>query len=1142
MKTVSAITRDARRSVPDKHIRGAKHARLLISVISTMLAVENSCGAPVTGDFDGDGAADVVIHDAESGTFAVGYDIMSPQPDWREIDVRGQNHFNGRFLRAADLNGEQGSDLYVASREANRVFVFAGLADRARGFAADAFIVGAGPAGAGLAPGALAGELPLAVPLSAESAPRLRIFQPAKPDGAGASWPLPAAMGGLDWLDFSSGAATTGGKGSPPLLLSALQRRPGDSALSVFWKPAAGAVSPPATATFREAFQRLEAPVFADGFAAAPSIIAWGEDHDELAVVSVVPPPAAGSPSIDVETQKLKRLIDVRKVPAADRDLVAVLFADGTAAVYRKEGGVLVEQDVLTLPGGVAIGGLAALPGGRLLTLTPGPGGTAFVLEDNGAGYEILTQCAVPAPPVLVSTRQVVLLSAPPFGSEPALELESFAVGHWASKISLDGNDIEGLQEFFGGSSAGLISPSALSFTATVTPGPTATSLGNQMTGDSCLFHGGPPAADGAAAVSVSPPEGTYAGTVALTFSAAPGVTVRYRLDGQAWSTAKGPVFLTQSAVLEFFGRAPNGDLSAIRRGEYIITQDLQADANGDGVPDAIAIRAGLDPFGPPDSDGDSFPDRDELLAGFDPLNAASHPAELLRPDTREIVVACAVPNGSGGEDAPAAGTELRMTTLDGGLIAVAAVEMIDGQPLCTFRVQTATRFVVIESPEIFALAGDPSGATRGRRVSAVGSLPPLAPLEGPVDLTAPDPVAVWRTGMNESIAAGGNHTEFVLDTASTVVALAFEAWLALEVGELLGGWAGEGEEGEQEPHIIGAPGPGARHRISESDLAMLGAASMEDLEAFDTGVVFDTLAEAVNAPAGAPLRSLMTAIHTFAAGAPADDLSLLQPATMVRDILHGGAPTAGYATAVSAADVNNARAAWSDILALPAPREVIQVAGTLDTSGFSCLMLLLDDRTLLELREADGSAWWRAANFPVIAGAGASLTGLAMPLAPECGDLAVQVLDLQVTSVPPPPDNDADGDGLDDSFEEIFLGGMGAGFWEDADGDGFVNGEEQLGATDPASRAMFPANPPATPAEMTSEFSTDGNGAFTLQWDGSPVATYRVWVSADLTTWTESPVLPVQGPPGHFVWLDPSSSPDIRFHRVAITLPGTGE
>ncbi|MCA8972838.1 MAG: hypothetical protein KDC95_23845, partial [Planctomycetes bacterium] len=126
----------------------------------------------------------------------------------------------------------------------------------------------------------------------------------------------------------------------------------------------------------------------------------------------------------------------------------------------------------------------------------------------------------------------------------------------------------------------------------------------------------------------------------------------------------------------------------------------------------------------------------------------------------------------------------------------------------------------------------------------------------------------------------------------------------------------------------------------------------------------------------------------------------------------------------------------------------------------------------------------------------------------------------------------DTDGDTMDDAFEEHFLNGLGASFWDDSDGDGFSDGEEYLALINPADPGSFPPGMPALPRNLT--VAAEG-GNIVLRWDGSAAAAYTVEFG-DLLGWDPSPQAPIQSAPGRFEWSGPLPTGS-QFFRVATNL-----
>jgi hypothetical protein len=140
---------------------------------------------------------------------------------------------------------------------------------------------------------------------------------------------------------------------------------------------------------------------------------------------------------------------------------------------------------------------------------------------------------------------------------------------------------------------------------------------------------------------------------VSLSFVAAQDVSVNYRVGNGDWQTGRGPVELTGSITVEFYGVTADGYAGPIRAARYAIGEpadslpgSLREDSDQNGFDDAwerhFFTGTGVDPDG--DEDNDLFTNREEYEAGTNPRDALSHPPG--EPGSSRRIVATINPDG----------------------------------------------------------------------------------------------------------------------------------------------------------------------------------------------------------------------------------------------------------------------------------------------------------------------------------------------------------------------------------------------------------------------------------------------------------------------------------------------------------------
>jgi autotransporter-associated beta strand protein len=121
---------------------------------------------------------------------------------------------------------------------------------------------------------------------------------------------------------------------------------------------------------------------------------------------------------------------------------------------------------------------------------------------------------------------------------------------------------------------------------------------------------------------------------------------------------------------------------------------------------------------------------------------------------------------------------------------------------------------------------------------------------------------------------------------------------------------------------------------------------------------------------------------------------------------------------------------------------------------------------------------------------------------------------------------DDSDEDGLPDSWETLYLGGLGSGPADDNDGDGQSNATEYLAGTNPKNGASFFA---------ATIVPASGN-QFTLTWPSVPGKTYAIETSADLAgSWARLISLPAASSPATSTDYTVTNIVGSMFYRVAI-------
>lgn len=863
----------------------------------------------------------------------------------------------------------------------------------------------------------------------------------------------------------------------------------------------------------------------------------------------------------------------------ADRVLVIDSFGMATIFDYTAADGFLVAQTLVTPdplnPLGEVAAGAVALGDGSVAVLmgrSPYEPATKFsVFQENGGGGYSAIQFGVPLPPVSDAPTQGGNLFF--FAGRPLIDEDPPLVGVWSVADWSSGLTLGGLNQVFGETYLGAAQGLSNAEATTVLPVPTGTigGLPNQFQTDisfANLKQSSAVLGDVSGGVTFTPEAGRYESAVQVSIRASdPAATIYYRTSLSSFAVYTEPFWLYNQTTVAAYALLPGGERTPVITASYTFgTPPSGQDSDGDGVPDFVEIAKGLDPNGGPDSDGDGYSDLEELLANTDPNSAASTPDPAARPDAASKLFVEVTPRPWDGATNAASvaqtGVEIQCHDVGGGLLGAGLTESPPGAPMarleCTpFDAQQ--RLLVVSTPAHFDIDSSGPSSRVGREMVGLIAAPDAPDLSFDFTLdTFADPLVEadrWISDASSAFAAAEAQTVSTDLTIDDVLAFVL---VEGRIGRLLS-YRGIGGSTESPSFTSFRP--------SEVEGYFPIAVSPEQLLSLETipsGYSPD-YTDALRP------REFLASVNEMIAD-PSAEAGLMHLKTMVREVyrisssLHNASPSdfpppldvlrqfvrfGGYLhsnyqvqlVGLTPEQLSEASSFMFNFIYTGSVRPKVSLDFVKTGVNFG------DGKTyvqrpgsgmLYELRDETGAPFELPEAFDISGGTAFHIIAFD-DLGPEAVPHPLEVIAIQLTSVPRPSATDLDGNLLADEWERLFFGSTGNDALSSADGSGFTLLQQFFEGTDPTDAANVPFGVPAAFSFAAVAGEMPMENQFTIEFEWPTYADEFVFVaegSPDLLSFMEIPSTITDLGGGRFravISLPPSTLN--RFFRVAVRL-----
>lgn len=1050
-----------------------------------------------TADLDGDGREDAVIVDKASGTFRAGYQLSVGSFTWSQSRSLGATNITG--LSAGMLTSTTRDAIAVATPFLNRVNVIDAVSPTAAIFPKAAY----GNSSGHLCPVALQiGATTVYEDLLVSSMLnggvndyRVERIQSYGTSFSGGSL---TGIGGV-WLRGNHVEYDTGLNAAVILdrgLYLRLYSLASGSLSHVASKTLSGITNPDYTVFHPSGTGYAHFALWSSGSSSLRHLALTGS-YAFSALVSY----DLGSPIAEVFT-----------VVGGGEDRLAVVFADGSAAIYDFDGvtAPVLLQSLGAPPSGSVYSAFLPTAAGSFLALTADEAtGISDVGELFNYSGSMFSSAGSSALPAVIAGRvrgNVMVFENEPFISPLPRRLHLLNAGDWTDEVNLIGaapSDIQAVYETDQGLPDGLGNQTTVNIGAA---SPLAGyTLANQAHERFSVFSVNAAVGDQAAEAFISPEPGHYRSAVEVSFTNAVGSPVYYRIQGETtWYTYSAPFVLFKDSTVLYFS-SDSGDKSIIKTAAYSFDSDPSTlDSDGDGVPDYVELAYGLDPINSgsdadgdglldieelmlgtdpalADSDGDGVSDLNELREGTDPNDPLDTPTEPFDGEFPRIEVSSVfdlvlTPRPYDGVDnvetLSITGAQVRAYSAGGWQYAYGTTTHLGLSGVSDPAVRLEAIPSSVNPGIVCALTSQHFDIATSHTNSAIGlemvGVYPTPDVAGPIIdyiYGGGDLATEASNWVAAAISAYSSHVRTVvtneLDTVDVLGAMMIERKLVDLLYE-------RGIYTNRVATLFSARTLDASMpSVNQNDLVALQAYT----NAYSSYLVSTVVAElnnaAENSGALADLRQLAFDLYDvcsdYGVGHPG---SCAQPIDALRGFLLDGSLGSNYLSRISlngtelAAAYVAANQALAGVSARPSAVFSLEVY-TNSFDGVCPVLYTVGTGTAKSLYNSNGSAYVVPASFRLPPGSRLGAEAFTDVTWNDCpGTDPIEVISLSVTAIPTASGTDADGNLLPDAFELNILGSSGNPAYHDSDGDGYSDLQEYLEQTDPMDEFDSPAVP----------------------------------------------------------------------------------